>query len=215
MTEPHRRRGTFERADCTLYYEVTGEGPAVIFAHGLGGNHMSWFQQVAHFAPTHRCVTFAHRGFFPSAGAADPAEYAGDMAALVAHLGLGDHVIVAQSMGGWTSIEYALTRPAGLRGVVLAATTGTINPGLIAAAFQPRLAAWQAESAIALAGFARDGIHPAVGARMAAEQPAMHMLYKHIEFTVDTFQFFTIEQSNISQFIYFHLFIICPLAAYI
>ena len=29
---------------------------------GLGGNHLSWWQQVAHFAPTHTCVVFAHRG---------------------------------------------------------------------------------------------------------------------------------------------------------
>jgi pimeloyl-ACP methyl ester carboxylesterase len=28
------------------YYEVHGEGPTIIFAHGLGGNHASWFQQV-------------------------------------------------------------------------------------------------------------------------------------------------------------------------
>ena len=25
-----------------LYYEIHGEGPALVFAHGAGGNHMSW-----------------------------------------------------------------------------------------------------------------------------------------------------------------------------
>ena len=28
-----------------LYYESNGEGPAIVFAHGRGGNHMSWWQQ--------------------------------------------------------------------------------------------------------------------------------------------------------------------------
>jgi pimeloyl-ACP methyl ester carboxylesterase len=184
MSVPPRRLGTLARPDCTIAYEVTGSGPAIVFAHGLGGNQMSWYQQVAHFAPTHTCVTFAHRGFHPSTrppGGPDPKDYADDLAALIAHLGLADVRLVAQSMGGWTSVEYALRQPAGLKGVVLAATTGTINPAGIAAEFQPRLAAWQAASGAALEGFAKAGIHPAAGARMAEEQPAMHLLYKHID----------------------------------
>lgn len=184
MMQPARHRGRFDRPDCSIYYEVTGSGPAIVFAHGLGGNHLSWFQQVAHFAPTHTCITFAHRGFHPSTmppGGPDPAAYGADLAALVSHLGLGEHRIVAQSMGGWSSVEYALTRPAGLKAVVLAATIGTIDPQKIAPEFLPELAAWQAQSGPALEGFMRDGIHPAGGARMAEEQPAMHLLYKHID----------------------------------
>ena len=72
-----RTVGKLERSFGKLHYEVTGSGPALIFAHGLGGNQMSWWQQVAHFAPRHTCVTFAHRGFAPSdpvAGGPDAAE---------------------------------------------------------------------------------------------------------------------------------------------
>ncbi len=58
-------RGRIERTDTALFYEMTGSGPPLVFAHGLGGNHLSWWQQVAHFARTHTCVTFAHRGFAP------------------------------------------------------------------------------------------------------------------------------------------------------
>ena len=186
--QPTRQRGTLARPDCSSYYEITGptsgNTPVIIFAHGLGGNHLSWFQQVAYFAPTHTCITFAHRGFNPSTmppAGPDPAAYADDLAALVAHLNLGDHRIVAQSMGGWTTVEYALRKPPGLKAAVLAATIGTIDPQKIPAQFLPALADWQAQSTPALEGFMRDGIHPAGGARMAAEQPAMHLLYKHID----------------------------------
>jgi pimeloyl-ACP methyl ester carboxylesterase len=181
---PPRRRGALARPDCTIAYEVTGEGPAIVFAHGLGGNHMSWFQQVAHFAQRFACVTFAHRGFAPSTvppGGLDPARYANDLAALVAELSLTDFRLVAQSMGGWTCVEYGLTRPAGLKALVLAATTGTIGAAGIGAPFATRHADWEARSAAAFAGFVRDGIHPAAGARMAAEQPAMNLLYRHID----------------------------------
>ena len=46
-----------------LYYEVHGEGPALVLAHGAGGNHLSWWQQVPVLAQSYRCVTFDHRGF--------------------------------------------------------------------------------------------------------------------------------------------------------
>jgi pimeloyl-ACP methyl ester carboxylesterase len=147
---PPRRVGTLERPDCLIYYEVTGNGPAIVFAHGLGGNHISWFQQVAHFARHFTCVTFAHRGFAPStwaAGGPNPDDYAGDLAALVAHLKLKDVRVVAQSMGGWTAIEYALRRPPELRALVLAATTGTIDPMRVREPERSRMAAWLRGSA--------------------------------------------------------------------
>ncbi|WP_158743563.1 alpha/beta fold hydrolase [Acidisphaera sp. L21] len=182
---PPRRTGTLERPGCTLYYEVTGSGPAIVFAHGLGGNHLSWWQQVAHFAPRFTCITIAHRGFYPSspvAGGPDPADFAADLAALAAHLDVGaDLRIVAQSMGGWTAVEYALQRPAGLKGVVLAATTGSIDPKRLPASDHPALAAWTDHARQVRTEILRRFIHPAAGIRMAEEQPAMHLLYRHID----------------------------------
>ena len=46
-----------------LYYEDTGgNAPAVLFLHGAGGNHLSWWQQVPVFAEEYRCVTADQRG---------------------------------------------------------------------------------------------------------------------------------------------------------
>jgi pimeloyl-ACP methyl ester carboxylesterase len=188
MTEipplPPRRRGVLERPDCRIAYEVTGSGPAIVFAHGLGGNHLSWWQQVAHFAPDWTCVTFAHRGFAPSSpipGGPLPADYADDLAALIEHLALADVRIVAQSMGGWSAVEYALRRPRGLRALVLAATTGTIDVQLLRQPERDRLPAWREAGAALAPAWAAAGIHVAAGARMAAEQPALHLLYRHID----------------------------------
>src|SRR2546421_1822789 len=47
-----------------LYYEDTGgPGPTLLFLHGAGGNHLSWWQQVPVFAEEYRCVTMDQRGF--------------------------------------------------------------------------------------------------------------------------------------------------------
>lgn len=181
---PPRRIGRLARPDCTLYYEVTGTGPAIVFAHGLGGNHLSWWQQVGHFAPRYTCVAFAHRGFAPSsplAGGPDPAQYADDLAALIEHLQLDDLSIVAQSMGGWAAVEYAIAHPGRLRALVLAATTGTLDQRKMQQPERAKLEPWQAECAAKRTRWREQGIHPAAGARMAAEQPAMHLLYRHID----------------------------------
>ena len=181
---PARRIGTLERPDCRIHYEVTGEGPAIVFAHGLGGNQLSWWQQVAHFSPRYTCVTFAHRGFAPSSairGGPSPADYADDLAALIDHLGLARVHLVAQSMGGWTCAEYALRRTGKVQSLVLAATTGTIDPRRMREPERSRLAEWARASEQTIADYGKRRIHVAAGARMAAEQPALHLLYRHID----------------------------------
>jgi pimeloyl-ACP methyl ester carboxylesterase len=177
FSAPPRRAGFIERPDCRIAYEVTGQGPALVFAHGLGGNLMSWWQQVAHFATRYTCVAFSHRGFFPSTAperGPDPAEYAGDLAALVDALGLGDIRIVCQSMGGWTGVEYALLRPGRVKALVLGATIGTLDPRQVPGGEPTHDAAAARKELLAR------GINPAAGARMAEEQPALHHLYNHI-----------------------------------
>ena len=163
---------------------LDGAGPFLFFAHGLGGNHLSWWQQVPHFRGRYTCVTFAHRGFAPSSappGGPDPADYAGDLAALVDHLGARDVRIVAQSMGGWTALEYALAKPDRVRALVLACTAGTIAraPSLFADADQ--LPAWERKAAAAASANQANNIHVAGGERLAREQPAAHFLYQEID----------------------------------
>jgi pimeloyl-ACP methyl ester carboxylesterase len=181
---PPIKRGYIDRPGCRLYYEVTGTGPAIVFAHGLGGNHLSWWQQVPHFAGRHTCVTFAHRGFAPSSevsGGPDPADYAGDLAALIDHLALDRVFLVAQSMGGWACLEYALANPERVRAVVLASTAGAIARRATLLRDPPALDAWIARASAARTQMQRDGVHPAAGARMAREQPALHFLYRSID----------------------------------
>jgi 3-oxoadipate enol-lactonase len=181
---PARKIGRLKRPFGALYYEVTGSGPALIFAHGLGGNHLSWWQQVAHFAPHYTCVTFAHRGFAPSATlpqGPDPADYADDLAALIEHLNLPDVRLVGQSMGGWTMMEYAIARPERVKALVLSSTSGTLDCRICDPSGGDQYDAWfkKAEAAIA-EGLAR-GIHPAMGAQAAERFPALHLLYRSID----------------------------------
>ncbi len=58
-----RVSGFLKRSDAEIYYEVTGSGPALVFAHGGGGHYLSWWQQIPYFSQRFTCVTFSHRYF--------------------------------------------------------------------------------------------------------------------------------------------------------
>lgn len=164
------------RPGADVYYEVHGSGPPLVFAHGLGGSHLSWWQQVPYFAPRYTCITFAHRGFAPSTdpGGGGPAEFAADLAALLDSLEVPQARFVAQSMGGWTCTALAAHQPERVRALVLASTVGTLTSPSIDAAF----AAAGPDQGASL--FVR-GIHPAAGERMVREQPALAFLYREID----------------------------------
>lgn len=153
-----------------LYYEVAGSGPALVFAHGLGGNHLSWWQQVPYFSERYTCVTFAHRGFAPSTGEPDKDRFAEDLADLVDHLRLEDVALVAQSLGGLTCLQYTLRHPERVRALVMSGTTGWID-------FGEDLEQVRRETMPLATEFMKKGIHLAAGERMAEEQPALYYLY--------------------------------------
>lgn len=179
-----RDRGFLERPDATLYYEAAGSGPGLIFAHGLGGNHLSWWQQLPYFADRYTCVTFSHRGFTPSriaGGGAGVTAFAGDLAALVDHLGFEKVGLVCQSMGGWTGLAYAQQAPERVAALVMASTSGHIDFTTVAEPDAGRLKDWVRTSAAARSALLEQGIHPALGTRGAREQPAPHFLYQQID----------------------------------
>ena len=109
-----------------LYYEVHGDGPeTVVFAHGAGGNHLSWWQQVPVFARRYRCVTFDHRAFGWSRDAIDGpgrSAFVDDFCALLDHLKLERIYLVAQSMGGQCAMGFTLRHPDRVKALVMAST---------------------------------------------------------------------------------------------
>ena len=143
--QPTRRHGRLERPGCNVYYEAVGKVPrsssrtawAAITCRGFSKSPTSPIATPASPSP----IAASHRRR-PSPAAPNPADYAGDLAALVEHLNLTDVRIVAQSMGGWSTVEYALTKPAGLKAIVLAGTTGTIDPLQIEDPERTRIAQW-------------------------------------------------------------------------
>src|SRR6266446_872366 len=69
---------TAELPGARVHYDVYGEGPWLVFAHGAGGNRLSWWQQIPHFAARFRCVVYDQPGWGASTcnGGPDPRRFA-------------------------------------------------------------------------------------------------------------------------------------------
>lgn len=155
-----------------LYYEAHGTGPALIFAHGIGGNSLSWWQQVPAFRDRYTCIVFDAPGFGRSDDPPGDWTQVDTLAGLIDHLALTDVRLVAQSMGGTAALGYALGQPARVRALVMADTFGRVQ--------MPELEGWFESLRAAGDSLAARGIHPACGERMAAEQPSLHFLYEQV-----------------------------------
>ena len=113
-----------------LYYEVHGEGPALVLAHGGGGSHLSWWQQVPEFSKTYTVITFDHRSFGHSRDVQDgpgPKAFVQDLTALLDHLAIEKAALAGQSMGGWTVGGFAAAHPERTNALILCDTLGGIE----------------------------------------------------------------------------------------
>jgi pimeloyl-ACP methyl ester carboxylesterase len=113
--------------DFELYHEVYGEGPPVVFAHGAGGTHMSWWKQIPTFSKQFTCITYAQRGFGFSPdvpGGPGRGAFAEDLRTLLDSLGIERASLVGQSMGGRSVLGFAAAYPERVNALVMSSTTG-------------------------------------------------------------------------------------------
>ena len=178
-TPPARRTGFVEHDGERLYYEVVGDvasgATPLVFSHGAGGNHASWFQQVAHFAADRPVITWDHRGYGRSSDLGDrtgPLVASGDLLAVLGALGVERADLVGQSMGGWSVVGAALARPDLARSLVLTDTIGGFTTDAVLAGLA-HARSHEAERPVL-------GEHPALGAAFSARSPELAHLYQSL-----------------------------------
>ncbi len=106
-----------------------GEGPPLLFVHGLSGCWQNWLEQLPVFAAAgHRVIAVDLPGFgaseLPEREISIPA-YAAFLDRLLAEIGVAEPVVVVgNSMGGFVAAELALAVPQRVEKLVLVAAAG-------------------------------------------------------------------------------------------
>jgi pimeloyl-ACP methyl ester carboxylesterase len=114
-------------------YAEIGEGPPVVFVHGISGSWQNWLENLPHVARNHRAIALDLPGF----GASPMPSWTIDMFAygrllhdFCEKLGADGATLVGNSMGGLVAAEAVLTAPERYDRLVLVSAAGLINTWL-------------------------------------------------------------------------------------
>jgi pimeloyl-ACP methyl ester carboxylesterase len=104
-----------------------GEGPPLVFVHGLSGSWPNWLEQLPVFADSHRVIAMDLPGFGHSPLPHERitiSGYARLLDGLLDELGIDAATVVGNSMGGFTSAELAIAFPERVERLVLVSPAG-------------------------------------------------------------------------------------------
>jgi pimeloyl-ACP methyl ester carboxylesterase len=121
----------------TLYTEQDGDGPSLVFVHGMCGDARVWEDQVTRLRDRYRCTTYDRRGHTrsPRTEVVESVElHADDLASLITTLDLAPTIVVGSSGGGRVALDLIRRYPQLVRGAVLSEpAAGALAPEAFAA----------------------------------------------------------------------------------
>lgn len=137
----------FDHDGLTLHYEDQGDpgAPAIVLLHDAGTDSRMWPAVAAPLSAGYRVIAVDMRGHGASSSPGTPAnwtldDFAADVAAILGHEGVDFCVLVGCGFGGAVALQFAVTWPGSLAGLVLAdASAAPDHP-----AFDDACRAWRA-----------------------------------------------------------------------
>ena len=102
----------------------SGQGPALVFLHGLGAGKDIWLPQIAHFSASHHTIAWDMRGYGDSGDFEGPLRFSSDVAddllRVLTALDIAEAHLVGLSMGGFIAQCFYHRYPERVRSLVLA-----------------------------------------------------------------------------------------------
>lgn len=117
MTMP--KSGFAELNGATFYYEIAGTGHPLVLLHAGICDSRMWDDQFALFAQHYQVIRYDLRGYGRTAPVAGPFAHHTDLWALLEHLGIERAHLLGCSMGGTTTIDFALAYPDRVTALIL------------------------------------------------------------------------------------------------
>ena len=129
-----------------IWFEDSGgAGPAVVLGHGFLLDHTMFDPQVAALSPEIRIIRWDARAHGKTEWDGQPFTYwdsAGDLVALLDHLGLDRAIVGGMSQGGFVALRAALGHPERIAGLVLIDTQAGVDDEATRARYRAMREAW-------------------------------------------------------------------------
>src|SRR5688500_9668688 len=113
-------------------YVEMGEGPPLVFVHGLSGCWQNWLENIPHMARRHRVVAVDLAGFGESELLHEDISipgYGRFLDAFLGEIGIERGSLVGNSMGGFIAAETAISHPSRVDKLVLVSAAGLMRVG--------------------------------------------------------------------------------------
>ena len=107
--------------------DTGGDGPPLLWVHGLGGIWQNWLLNIPAFMDSHRCVAIDLPGFGQSElpdGEISISGLARTVDRVCGQLEIDDPIVIGNSMGGFVGAELALSFPTRVAKLVLVSAAG-------------------------------------------------------------------------------------------
>ncbi len=143
-----------------LCYEDTGgDGPVLVFSHGLLMDGSMWDPQVAALRDRYRCISWDERGHGQTESDGRSFTYwdsAGDLLALLEHLGVRRATLIGMSQGGYLTQRVAVQAPELVEALVFVASSARREDPDKEGLYHAMLETWE-----------RDGLRPELAQAIA------------------------------------------------
>ena len=109
-----------------LAVSVAGDGPFVLFLHGIRGNRQNWSAQLEAFSKRFKAAAWDARGYGDSddhPGALQFDYFSGDVLRVLEHFGVRQAHLVGVSMGGRIARNVAIRWPERIKSLTLVSTS--------------------------------------------------------------------------------------------
>lgn len=120
MSTPETKSGFVRNDNAEIYYETAGKGMPLVMIHAGVADSRQWNNEFDYFSQSNQVIRYDMRGYGKSEPAEGEFSHMSDLVSLLDALGVHEHlVIMGCSMGGGLAMDFALTYPARVKGLIM------------------------------------------------------------------------------------------------